>query len=134
MVYNSITMKNTSPAQIQKVERDPNFFVWFMTLVIVSMYIFTLRNEPNIYPLGVLIPFTLITLVHILLHWQLGKIIEKQSNMLWYILVQGLLAFVISALSQNIGMVLALFMGLLGEGIGLFVNDNPVFSTVSNSN
>ena len=40
--------------------------------------------------------------------------------MIWYVIVQGGLAFVISWMAGQIGMVFASFMGLLGEAVGLF--------------
>ncbi|HSG43983.1 MAG TPA: hypothetical protein VLA72_12580, partial [Anaerolineales bacterium] len=109
---------NTNP--ISKVERDTNIFVWIMTLVIVGMYVLTLNSEPTVTQPGILIPFTLLTIIHILLHWYLGKIVEHPSRIFWYILIQGVLALVISLFSKNIGMTFALFMGLLGEAVGLF--------------
>ena len=115
--------KNSSPG-IPDVERDPNLFVWFLTLVVVSMYAMTLYNEPASRQLGALIPFTVLTLVHIILHWQLGKIIENPTKLFtklfWYIIIQGVLVLVISIYAKNIGMIFALFMGMIGEAVGLF--------------
>jgi NarL family two-component system sensor histidine kinase YdfH len=38
----------------------------------------------------------------------------------WYVIFQGVLAFTISWMSGQIGVVFALYMGLLGEAVGLF--------------
>ncbi|HLA07286.1 MAG TPA: sensor histidine kinase [Anaerolineales bacterium] len=102
-----------------KVERDTRLFVWFMTLVIASMYAMSLRNNPTARQLRILIPFTVFTIVHIILHWQLGKITTRPSRILWYIIIQGVLALIISWLGNEIGMTFALFMALIGEAVGL---------------
>jgi NarL family two-component system sensor histidine kinase YdfH len=103
-----------------KVERDPDLFVWFMTLVVAGMYGLTLYNEPSARQLGVFIPFTILVVAHISLHWQLGKFIDGTPKLFWYIAIQGTLALAISIISKNSGMSFALFMALVGEGIGLF--------------
>ena len=119
LIYNEV-MPNKSNDPIPKVERDSNLFVWFMTLVILGMYALTLNSEPTIRQLGILIPFTLLIIVHIILHWYLGKIVEHPSRTLWYTLVQGVMALIISMFAKNMGLTFALFMGLIGEAIGLF--------------
>ena len=113
-------MRNKSSAEISIVERDPNIFVWFMTLVVIGMYALTLNSQPTVRQPGILIPFTVLTIIHILLHWYLRKLVEHPPRILWYILIQGVLALVISLFSKNAGLTLALFMGLLGEAVGLF--------------
>ena len=120
LIYNEGMPNKSNTNPISKVERDTNLFVWFMTLVIVGMYALTLNSEPTVRQPGILISFTLLTIIHILLHWYLGKIVEHPSRILWYILIQGVLALFISLYSKNIGMTFALFMALLGEAVGLF--------------
>jgi len=53
------------------------------------------------------------------LHWVLGTIASQPRKVFWYIVAQGILAFAISWMSGQLGMVFALFMGLLGEAVGL---------------
>lgn len=118
-VYNLFTMQTSLAPQTIKVERDTRIFVWFMTLIIVVMYIISLVNEPAVRQAKILIPLTALLVVHIILHWQLERITRYQPRILWYIVIQGVLAFVISILSNSIGMTFALFMALLGEAVGL---------------
>ncbi len=67
---------------------------------------------------GLFILFTGLTIIHITLHWSLIKI-DQKPNLFWpYVLVQGSLAFIITLLSQNMGMIFALYLALLGEVIG----------------
>jgi two-component system, NarL family, sensor histidine kinase YdfH len=56
--------------------------------------------------------------LHIILHWMVIRIIQTPSHQAWYVIGQGLLAFMIAFLSQNTGMVLGLFMALIGETLG----------------
>ncbi len=110
---------NSSP-EFSNVERDPVLLMWFMTLVVAGMYAITLYNEPTTRQLGTLLPFSLLTFVHIILHWQMGKIAAQPSKLLWYIIIQGVLALIISMVARNFGMAFALFMALLGQAVGLF--------------
>jgi len=120
LIYNEGMPNNSSPNFISKVERDPDLFVWFMTLVIAGLYAVTLYNQPATRQVGTLIPFTVLTLAHLILHWKLEKILTNTSKTVWYILVQGILALSISVIGKNIGFSFALFMALLGEAIGLY--------------
>jgi len=120
LIYNEDMPDQPTPNSISKVERDPDLFVWFMTLVVVGMYAATLYSQPTTRQLGTLIPFTILTIAHLVLHWQLGKILPHPSRIVWYILVQGVLALFISLIAKNLGMSFALFMALLGEAIGLY--------------
>ena len=112
-------LKNSSPST-PNIDRDTNLFVWFMTLVVLVMYALTLVNQPAIRQWESLVPLSVLILAHIILHWQLGKIVEKPSKLIGYILLQGVLALLISVFSKNMGMIFALFMALIGETVGLF--------------
>jgi NarL family two-component system sensor histidine kinase YdfH len=89
-------------------------------MVVVAMYVFALINEPALRQPLTFIVCSLLISIHLALHWYLEKITEKSTG--WvsgYIIVQGLLAFVIALLTNAVGMVFALFMGLIGESVGL---------------
>ena len=69
--------------------------------------------------------------LHIIVHWNVSRIIQKRSRIVWYILGQSALAFVIVSLSGNIGMLFALYMALIGETIGfLGINRWGVLSVI----
>jgi NarL family two-component system sensor histidine kinase YdfH len=108
------------PKPSSKVERDPRFFTWFMTLVFTAIYFVTLANAPALKQPGRLIPFTALLVVHIALHWLLEEIIKRPGRAIWYIIVQGVVALVISWMSNNTAMTFVLFMALIGEAVGLF--------------
>ena len=109
----------TKPSQsIPKVELDTRLFLVFMTLVIAGLSVIALLNSPELRQLGKLLPFTTLLIIHIVLHWMLGTIIKHPGRIFWYITVQGILAIIISSMSNEIGVTFALFMALIGEGVG----------------
>jgi NarL family two-component system sensor histidine kinase YdfH len=109
-------MQNKSP--IPAVERDPRLFMGFMSIVVGSMYVVSLLNTP-MSPLTVVI-FTALVLAHLALHWMLEIITARPNGVTIYLVVQGILVFIISWMSGQIGLMLAIFMGMLGETVGLF--------------
>ena len=109
-----------TPASIQKVERDPNLFVWFLTFVVGGLTIWAIFQKPELQSPLTAVVYLALVLVHILLHWFLGAIASQLRKVFWYIIFQGGLAFTISWMSGQIGVVFALYMGLLGEAVGLF--------------
>ncbi|MBE3038317.1 MAG: sensor histidine kinase [Chloroflexi bacterium] len=113
---------NTNPSPIsspQKLDRDPHLFMGFLTLVVAVMYVLTLISYPDVRKTGTLILFTVLINIHLVLHWLLEKIAARPRLVVWYIVAQGALAFTITLLSGNTGMIFALFMGLIGEAVGL---------------
>jgi NarL family two-component system sensor histidine kinase YdfH len=113
-------MNKTSKSEFHKVDRDPLLFMGFLTLIVGTMYIVTLINVPAVRQPATFIIFTLLVVIHVVLHWFLYKIVVVPGR--WvavYIIGQGLLAFTITMISNWTGMVFALFMGLIGESVGL---------------
>jgi NarL family two-component system sensor histidine kinase YdfH len=90
----------------------------FMTLVLAGMYFSSLAQNPALRQFWPATLFTVLMATHIVIHWMVIRIIEKSSRQVWYILGQGLLAFVITSLSGNSGMIFGLYMALIGETIG----------------
>ena len=120
MIYNGNMPNQSNPHPISKVERDPHLFIWFMTLVIAGIYTINLINVPTLRQPRILIPLTVLLVIHVVLHWQLEGIIKRPNRTIWYIIAQGILALLISSLGDNIGLSFALFMALIGEAVGLF--------------
>ena len=114
-----------------RVEQDYRIFFAFMTFVMVGMYIWSLIAQPNLRTSWLVIPFTLLLAIHIVAHWNANRIIQNRRRVIWYILGQSALAFVIVNLSGNIGMVFALYMALIGETIGfLGINRWGILSVI----
>src|SRR3989337_1161017 len=98
----------TSP----RVEQDYRIFFVFMTIIMTGMYISTLVDTPNLRTSWTVLPYTLIFVIHIVAHWNVNRIIQTRNRILWYIVIQSALAFIIVNISRNIGMVFALYMAL----------------------
>jgi NarL family two-component system sensor histidine kinase YdfH len=101
-----------------KVEQDYRIFFIFMTLVLAGMSVVLFIQNPALHHFWPAALFTILMTAHILLHWAVIRIVEKPSRQVWYILGQGLLAFVLTQLSGNTGMIFGLYMALIGESIG----------------
>ena len=101
------------------VDRDPRLFMWFLTLVMVVLYSVAVVQNPELRQLTQLIIFTVLMLVHIILHWQNEKIMQNQKWIIAYIIIQGVLGFVICWMAANEGIIIGLFMALLGEVVGM---------------
>ncbi len=114
-----------------KVEQDYRIFFAFMTFIMVGMYVWSLIAQPNLRTPWLAILFTLLFAIHIIAHWNVNRIIQNRSRILWYILGQSALAFGIINLSGNIGMIFALYMALIGETIGILgINRWGILSVV----
>jgi NarL family two-component system sensor histidine kinase YdfH len=111
-------MKQTK--SLPRPDQDYRIFFVFMTLVMIGMYILALVENPALRQPGPAILFTSLMILHAALHWTLAlsPVLHTSTRRVFYILGQGLLAFIITYLSQNIGMVFALYMALIGEALG----------------
>ncbi len=114
-----------------KIEQDYRIFFYFMTLILIGMYFMTLSQNPTLRQSWLVVLYTILMIVHIALHWMVVRIIQTPSHKALYIIGQGLLAFAITHLSNNTGMVFSLYMALIGETIGfLGVSRRGVLSTL----
>src|SRR6266498_4568483 len=112
------------------IDQDYRIFFIFMTLVLIGITILSFAQNTALHRPGTAILFTALMVIHIALHWMVVPIIQTSSRKIIYILGQGLLAFVITHISQNTGMVFGLYMALIGETIGfLGLNRWSAFST-----
>jgi two-component system, NarL family, sensor histidine kinase YdfH len=105
--------------KLSDVDRDPRLFTWFLTLVMVFLYIIALLENPVLHKPLPLISFTVVLVVHIMLHWQIEKVIESKKLTIGYFLLQGALAFIICSIARNQGVLLGIYMALLGETVGM---------------
>ena len=110
---------DNSTSKLLKVENDPRLFIAILTIVVFGMVAVSVKENPAINRPGILIPLGILVIIHILLHWFLGTITKNIRWIPWYIILQGAIAFGISYLAGGIAMIFALFMGLIGEAIGL---------------
>ncbi len=121
--YNSINM-NAKPLPSTRAEPDERPFFFFLTFVLVGLYIWSVMYVGSLHQPLRLALFTALMLIHLGLHWVLVLISRRPA---WwdtsYFVFQGILAFGIIYLGGNIGVLFGLYMALIGESIGLFRRD-----------
>jgi two-component system, NarL family, sensor histidine kinase YdfH len=120
LLYNSNMPEQPTPYTLTSVERDPRLFIWFLTLVMGIMYTISLLERPALRAPIPFAAFTILFIIHVLLHWQIERIFEKPKLLLAYVLLQGLLAFAISWIAAHEAVAFAIYMALFGEAIGMF--------------
>lgn len=108
----------TKTSNRAKVEQDYRIFFIFMTVIMIGMTIVSIVTNPALQQFWLGALFIILMTAHITLHWNVARIIQKPANKVWYILGQAILAFISIQLSENVGMVFALYMALIGETIG----------------
>jgi len=109
-----------SPRFLRNPENDTRLLFWFAIFVMGLMFVWSFFLTSRLHQPGYAVLFSGLFGVNILLHylWFNGAAAHRR----WlpgYILVQGLLAFGVTYLSANIGMVFCLFMALIGEVLGV---------------
>ncbi len=92
-------------------------FFLVLTLVFGFVYFQSLFSNSTLREPLHFILFTVLMIVHIVLHW-LSARLRKWNQVAPYLILQCALAFVIVYLAANIGALLGLYMGLIGETIG----------------
>jgi NarL family two-component system sensor histidine kinase YdfH len=108
-----------TPTKTANVDRDPRLFTWFLTLVMVTMYVVALLEKPELRQSWKLVVFTVLMAAHVIMHWQIEKIILSSTLTVGYIILQGILAFFICWLASNQAIIFAIYMALLGEAVGM---------------
>jgi len=90
------------------------------TLVIIGVYVATLRGDPALRVPGRLVPLTVLIVAHIVLLWLSIAILQKRPRLLLlYFPVQVALAFAVGVLTGGYWLVIALYMGLAGMAIAI---------------
>lgn len=111
-------MPNESEIVPVKPDRDYRVFYLLMTIVIAGVFASTLFADPSLREPWRLAAYSVLLVIHVVIHWFLEKIATRKGIIV-YVIVQGLFAFVIVLLSNSIQMIFGLFMPLMGEVAGL---------------
>lgn len=93
----------------------------FFLLVVVGLiflYGFSVYYQPVLRAPARLILFTLLMIIHGILHWNLPYYARSHRSGMVYALVQGLLAFVLVLLGNSASLSYGLYMSLVGELFG----------------
>jgi two-component system, NarL family, sensor histidine kinase YdfH len=123
----------TNPVAVRpaKMDVDLRWLLGLLTLVAVIMYGVVLFTTPAVRAPIPLITLTFLLAVHLVLHWQLFKVVPHSAWLNGYIVLQGLLFFFFSLLSRSPNMIFPLFAGLIGEAVGtLGINRRGILAGV----
>lgn len=113
-------MKNiwTSFLALLKSGDERNFFV-LLTFIHSGLYTLSLISSPALLAPIRLIPFTILMIAHIVIYW-LALGLDKHPNWIApYLIGQGVVAFLLAHIAQNLALVFGLYLGLIGIASGL---------------
>lgn len=113
--------KTTSPQQaaIEEDLRATRPFFWFLFVVLALLYGLTVYTSPEMREPQRLIPFTVLMLVHAILHALVPRFVASWGRAAVYLAVQIVLAFALSWISESAAVVVGLYLALAGETAGM---------------
>jgi NarL family two-component system sensor histidine kinase YdfH len=94
------------------------FFV-ILTLAMAYIYASMLHNDPTMYQPLKLVPVTVLLLVHIVLHWLSPALAVNPKYGLLYLTGQTIIVIIMVLITHSDTFLLGLFMGLVGETLGI---------------
>lgn len=111
---------------------DERPFFWLLTFAMIIIYIASVASSaPLRAPLRLTV-FTALLIFHTALHWFSPQLARRKSRgTVWYLVGQGVLAFIIGSLAPGVGLILGLYMGLIGESIGMLYKTRWVVVAVT---
>lgn len=121
---------STAPSAAPKnVVGQERWFFLFLTLVYAFMYVWAISSSAELRSPGRFVIFTVLINLHIALHWFSSKFIKK-NRVGPYLVVQGILAFVLVLLANSIGPLMGLYLGLIGAAVGMLRPNQRLTLTV----
>ena len=97
-------------------------FLWFLTLVLIFLYGLSIYTNPALQKPLSFILFTLLMIVHGVLHWKLELFLTSTKKTLFYFGLQIALVIILTIMSNTQAVGLGLFMGLAGETVGVLAD------------
>ncbi len=98
-------------------ETRPFFLILFA--VLTFLYGLALYTAPELRQPNRLIPFTLLMLLHSLLHWYVAYLTTRRSHLILYLSSQILIVFAITFITRQESIVMGLYLALAGETVGI---------------
>ncbi len=95
-------------------------FFYFLVVILTGIAVWSMIASPKLKQPVYWVPFVILNLVHLVLHWSIIGFQYKPSQYIVYIVGQGALVFAICGLSGMPYISYGLFMALIGEAMGMF--------------
>ncbi len=113
-------MNPKSPPSILRGERanELPFFI-FVSLILSGIAAWSIYATAALHAPARYIPFIALMVLHIGMYWASFLLEIKPSIILPYLAFQGLLAFVLNLIGQNMGLAMGLYFGLIGIAVGM---------------
>ena len=93
-------------------------FFLILTMAFVFVYFQAVLSSAALRQPVRLSVFTVLMILHIVLHWFSIRV-SQGDRVAVYLVVQSMLAFAIIMLGSSVGLLLGLYMGLIGETVGM---------------
>jgi len=112
---------DATPISLKRAQgfRDGWPFFVVLTVIIMAMYVWSINSTPSLSTPERLIPFTLLCALHAGLYWISPRLAWRHRLQAIYLILQGGIIFVIASLSENLGVVFGLYVGISGIAIGM---------------
>jgi NarL family two-component system sensor histidine kinase YdfH len=95
-------------------------FMLFLTFVFVFIYLWTVTSSERIREPLILVLFTLLFNLHLGLHWISVWWLNRNWNVWLYLGIQTAIVFTLVSMAGELGALVGLYVGLVGESVGLF--------------
>jgi NarL family two-component system sensor histidine kinase YdfH len=93
------------------------FFI-LLTLVMVGMYLLAITNSTALNDPTRLVVFSSLFLLHLMLYWTILHFALYEQRSLYFVLIQGALAFVLILIGGDVNLVIGLYASLTGTTVG----------------
>jgi NarL family two-component system sensor histidine kinase YdfH len=112
-------LRQTNDPEVEEGLEETRPFFWFLILVLILLYGISINTSPELREPARFIPYTTLYFIHIALHWYMPYLITQWKRLMFYFVVQIILAFLLILISQQASVVIGLYMALAGETIGI---------------
>ncbi|MEN4043177.1 MAG: sensor histidine kinase [Anaerolineaceae bacterium] len=95
-------------------------FFGILSVIVVAVFAWAIGQRPALQRPGILLPLILLLLAHILLHW-LSPYLLNTMRRVWLLPgIHGAVAFALVTTSGSVELAYPVYMGLVGETVGIF--------------
>jgi NarL family two-component system sensor histidine kinase YdfH len=100
-------------------------FMLFLTCVFVFIYIWTVISSARVREPVILATFTILFNIHLIFHWICIWWLNKGRSTWLYLGIQAAIIFTLVSIAGELGVMIGLYLGLIGEAVGLFYGSWP---------